>query len=45
VIEQVTRLLLLRRLDDLHTLERNKSARLKRPMEWRIFPRGGAGHA
>ncbi len=32
VIEQITFLLFLRRLDDLHTLEENKSARLKRPM-------------
>jgi type I restriction enzyme M protein len=29
VIEQITYLLFLRRLDDLHTLEENKSARLK----------------
>jgi predicted nucleic acid-binding protein len=36
VIEQITYLLFLRRLDDLHTLEENKSARLKRPMERRI---------
>jgi type I restriction enzyme M protein len=40
VIEQITFLLFLRRLDDLHTLEENKSARLKRPMERRIFPEG-----
>ncbi len=40
VIEQITYLLFLRRLDDLHTLEENKSARLKRPMEHRIFPEG-----
>src|SRR3989454_765611 len=33
VIEQITYLLFLRRLDDLHTLEENKSARLKVPME------------
>lgn len=32
VIEQITYLLFLRRLDDLHTLEENKSARLKKPM-------------
>jgi len=30
VIEQITYLLFLRRLDDLHTLEENKSNRLKR---------------
>jgi type I restriction enzyme M protein len=40
VIEQITYLLFLRRLDDLHTLEENKSARLKKPMERRIFPDG-----
>jgi type I restriction enzyme M protein len=38
VIEQITYLLFLRRLDDLHALEENKSARLKRPMERRVFP-------
>src|SRR5688572_2236888 len=40
VIEQITYLLFLRRLDDLHTLEENKSARLQRPMGRRIFPEG-----
>ena len=40
VIEQITYLLFLRRLDDLHTLEENKSVRLKSPMERRIFPEG-----
>src|SRR3989454_2583380 len=40
VIEQITYLLFLRRLDDLHTLEENKSARLKKPIERRIFPEG-----
>ena len=40
VIEQITYLLFLRRLDDLHTLEENKSLRLKQPMERRIFPEG-----
>ncbi len=39
-IEQITHLLFLRRLDDLHTLEENKSARLGKPMERRIFPKG-----
>src|SRR5690242_5451671 len=38
VIEQITYLLFLRRLDDLHTLEENKSARLKKPIERRVFP-------
>lgn len=44
VIEQITYLLFLRRLDDLHTLEENKSTRLKRPMERRIFPEGDDDH-
>jgi type I restriction enzyme M protein len=40
VIEQITYLLFLRRLDDLHTLEENKATRLKKPMERRVFPEG-----
>jgi type I restriction enzyme M protein len=40
VIEQITYLLFLRRLDDLHILEENKATRLKRPMERRVFPDG-----
>ncbi len=40
VIEQITYLLFLRRLDDLHTLEENKAARLKKPIELRVFPEG-----
>src|SRR5207237_1779817 len=40
VIEQITYLLFLRRLDDLHTLEENKSTRLNRPMEHSVFPVG-----
>jgi len=40
VIEQITYLLFLRRLDDLQTLEENKSTRLKKPMERRVFPAG-----
>jgi type I restriction enzyme M protein len=40
VIEQITYLLFIRRLDDLHTLEESKATRLKRPMERRIFPEG-----
>ena len=39
VIEQITYLLFLRRLDDLHMLEENKSARLGKPMERRFFPK------
>jgi type I restriction enzyme M protein len=40
VIEQITYLLFLRRLDDLHTLEENKAARLGGPIERRVFPEG-----
>jgi len=40
VIEQITYLLFLRRLDDLHTLEENKATRTRRPMARRIFPEG-----
>jgi len=40
VIEQITYLLFLRRLDDLHTNEVNKAARTKKPIERRIFPEG-----
>jgi type I restriction enzyme M protein len=40
VIEQITYLLFIRRLDDLHALEERKAARLKRPMARRIFPEG-----
>src|SRR5437667_5065279 len=47
VIEQITYLLFLKRLDDLQTLEENKSTRLKKPMERRVFPNGNdpKGHA
>src|SRR5437764_11590892 len=41
VIEQITYLLFLKRLDDLHTLEENKAARLKlKKLERRVFPQG-----
>jgi type I restriction enzyme M protein len=40
VIEQITYLLFLRRLDELHTLEENKATRLQKPMERRILPEG-----
>ena len=40
VIEQITYLLFLRRLDDLHTLEENKAARLGGPSARRVFPKG-----
>ncbi|MDG4806497.1 class I SAM-dependent DNA methyltransferase [Micromonospora sp. WMMD1120] len=40
VIEQITYLLFIRRLDDLHTLALNKSARTGTPIERPIFPSG-----
>jgi type I restriction enzyme M protein len=40
VIEQITYLLFIKRLDDLHTLEENRANRLKRPMARRVFPEG-----
>jgi len=43
VIEQITYLLFLRRLDDLQTLEENKANRLQRPVERRVFPEGKDG--
>src|SRR5665811_2524091 len=39
-IEQVTYLLFLRRLDELHTLEENKANRAGKPMARRIFGEG-----
>ena len=39
VIEQITYLLFLRRLDDLHTVEDLKATRLKKPMERPHLPR------
>ena len=40
VIEQITYLLFLKRLDDLQTLEESKAARLGKSIERRIFPEG-----
>ncbi|GMV83794.1 MAG: hypothetical protein AMXMBFR7_49780 [Planctomycetota bacterium] len=40
VIEQITYLLFIRRLDELHTLEELKANRLKRPLERPVFPKG-----
>jgi type I restriction enzyme M protein len=40
VIEQITYLLFLRRLDDLQTLQELNAQRLKKPIERRIFPAG-----
>ena len=43
VIEQITYLLFLRRLDDMHTLEENKANWLQKAMERRVFPAGKDG--
>src|ERR1700733_2236936 len=40
VIEQITYLLFLRRLDELQEVEELKATRLKQPIERRIFPKG-----
>ena len=40
IIEQITYLLFLKRLDDLQTLAENKSIRLKKPLEQNFFPKG-----
>ena len=40
VVEQITYLLFLKRLDELQTLEENKSARLGKPIQREIFPAG-----
>ena len=40
VLEQITYLLFIRRLDELQTLEENKSNRTGKPIERRIFPEG-----
>lgn len=40
VIEQITYLLFIKRLDDLHTLEENKAANLGIAMDRRVFPEG-----
>jgi type I restriction enzyme M protein len=40
VIEQITYLLFLKRLDEVQTLEERKAARLGMPIERRIFPEG-----
>src|SRR5882762_11358573 len=40
VIEQITYLLFLRRLDELQTLQQLKAERLKKPIERQIFPDG-----
>src|SRR5947209_9776771 len=40
VIEQITYLLFLKRLDELHTAEELKASRTGRPMERAVFPKG-----
>lgn len=40
VMEQITYLLFIRRLDDTHTLEENKALLLKKPITNRVFPEG-----
>ena len=40
VIEQITYLLFIKRLDDLHTLEEARAEMLGSPMARRIFPEG-----
>ncbi len=40
VIEQITYLLFIRGLDDVHTLEENRANTTKKPMVRRIFPEG-----
>lgn len=40
VMEQITYLLFMRRLDELHTREEKQSLRFGKPMEHRIFPEG-----
>lgn len=40
VIEQITYLLFIKRLDELQTVEERKAATLRKPMERRIFPTG-----
>src|SRR3982751_4498559 len=40
VIEQITYLLFIRRLDDLHTNAENKARATNKPMERRVFPDG-----
>src|SRR6266550_9349283 len=44
VIEQITYLLFIKRLDELQTLEELKATRLKTPIERRLFPEGEDNH-
>jgi type I restriction enzyme M protein len=45
VIEQITYLLFIKRLDELHTLAENKANKLQVPIENCIFPEGNDGAA
>ena len=40
VVDQITYLLFIKRLDDLHTAQEKKANRLGRPLEGRVFPEG-----
>ena len=40
ILDQLTFLLFIRRLDDLYILEENKANRLKQPIAHRVFPEG-----
>jgi type I restriction enzyme M protein len=44
IIEQITYLLFIKRLDELQTLEELKATRLKAPIERRLFPEGDDDH-
>ena len=44
VIEQITYLLFIKRLDEFQTLEELKATRLKVPIERRLFPEGEDNH-
>jgi type I restriction enzyme M protein len=44
VIEQITYLLFIKRLDELQTLEELKANRFKAPIERRLFPDGNDDH-
>ena len=43
VLEQLTYLLFIRRLDELQTIEENKANRTGRQVERKIFPEGKSG--
>src|SRR6202030_1225814 len=45
VIEQITYLIFIKRLDEMQELEERKANMLGKPIEWRIFPDGYDGIA